>query len=139
MLPDEEGSKLLTLTRDGIDEPVEGLRRLTLEELETLHGKVCRTIPDDFEFCLYFEDGKIEVTVEFHDGMMAAAGRGFPVPRGNRFLENLKGFDWNSLRREFVSMTQSLDDEASGPVPQWFKDHLASGREKLNDGKEVRQ
>ena len=126
--PDDEGSRCLTMEREWVLDPSRGLHQRTADELVALHDRLCRAIPDDFDFYLDFEDGEIDGTLEFQDGMMGGCGGPLPVRPDRKFIENLRNFDWDELRGEAMTMTQSMESEVSGPVPDWFKEHIASQR-----------
>lgn len=128
IVPDEEGSCCLLMDREWKLDPSRGLHRRTADELATLHDRLCRAIPDDFDFSLAFEDGEFDGTLEFQDGMMAGCGGPLPVRPDRNFIENLRNFDWDELRGEVMGMTQSMESPVSGPVPDWFKEYIASTR-----------
>jgi hypothetical protein len=72
----------------------------------TLHDRLCRAIPDDFDFFLNFEDGEVFSTLEFRDGPHAGFGMDFPVSLDRHFLNALREFDWNELRSMMIPGTQ---------------------------------
>ena len=94
----------------------------------TLHERLGRAIPDDFDYFITFAESQITGTLEYQDGMMSGFGMGLPVQPDRNFIENLRNCDWDDLRNQAMSMTQSMDSPVSGPVPDWFKEHIASLR-----------
>lgn len=127
---DEEGSSCLWMDRKWRLDPSRELHQRTADELATLHDRLCRAIPDDFDYSLRFEDGEIYGTWAFNDGMMGGCSGPLPVRPDRHFIENLRNFDWDELRGKAMAMTQSMESEVSGPVPDWFKEHLASQRNR---------
>ena len=118
----------LEIGRDWSLESHLSLAPRTAEALTTLHERLTRAIPDDFNFFITFEDGEIFGELEFQNGMMAAAGRELPARPDRNFIENIRNLDWDELRSDAMSMTESLERSVSGPVPDWFKEHIASKR-----------
>ena len=109
-------------------DPHLGLSPRTAEALVTLHERLGRAIPDDFDYFITFEESEISSTVEYQDGMMAGFGMGLPVRPDRNFIENLRDHDWDDVRNQAMTTTQSMESGDSGPVPDWFKEHLASKR-----------
>jgi hypothetical protein len=103
------------------------LRKRTTDELLTLHERLCRMIPDDFEFVLSFENGEVYVALEYNDGPMAGAGGPLPVRPDRHFIANLSQVDWDALRGDAITMMQSIESPVSAPVPEWFREHIANG------------
>lgn len=110
ILPDEEGICCLTIDRKWLLDPSRKLRKRTADELETLHDRLCRLIPDDFEFFMDFENGEVRSTLEFHDGPLAGCNMGFPVPLDRHLINGLQQVDWNELRSEVIPGTQLHDN-----------------------------
>jgi hypothetical protein len=99
----------------------------TADDLITLHERLCRMIPDDFEFVLSFEDGEVYVVLEYQDGPMAGSCGPLPVRTDRHFIVNLSQVDWDALRGNAIDVMQSIESPVSGPVPDWFKEHIANG------------
>jgi|GEM_PF-4799671 len=119
----------LTLDRAWENDPKLGLRPHTVDELTTFHGRLSRAIPENFDYSITFEDGKITDSLELTNGPMAGAYGLFPVPLDRNFLENLRNLDWEDTYTEMNNRSEAFDEmmEPSGPVPDWFLDHIASG------------
>lgn len=100
----------------------------TKEKLAEFHNFLNRVVPDDFDYSIDFEGGGISGQLEFKNGIMSAVGGGFPVRFDSYFTENLRKIDWDELRQEMMSLTEFMDGAVSGPVPDWFKEHIASQR-----------
>lgn len=112
LLPDEDGNTCLRLDREWTLDPSRGLRQKTVEELATLHDRLSRAIPDDFDFSLEFEDGEVFATLEYSDGPHAGFGGGFPVPVDRNMLGALREYDWDALRAQLIQGTQFHDNAA---------------------------
>ena len=106
ILPDSEGSRCLTIDREWVLDPSRELRLRTADEISTLHDRLCRAIPDDFDFTLEFEDGEVFATLEYGDGPHAGFGSGFPVALDRNLIKRLRGYNWDDLRAEVISGTQ---------------------------------
>jgi hypothetical protein len=92
-------------------DPSTGLHQRTADELAILHDRLCRAIPDDFEFSLTFENGEIDGSLEYQNGMMAGFGGGLPVRPDRNFIENLRNFDWDGMRNQAMTATESMDSQ----------------------------
>jgi len=112
MEPDKEGLSCLEIDRDWSLDPDLGLSRKTSEELITLHGRLCRAIPDDVYFVLNFEDGFVHGRIEYRDGDHAGFGMGFPVSLDRHLLNALREYDWDNLRGIAIQGSQLQDNVA---------------------------
>lgn len=122
--PDEQGVRCLTIDREWVLDPSIGLRRRTVDELETLHDRICRAIPDDFDFFLKFEDGDVIDTLEYADGPHAGYGSGFPVALDRNLIKGLREYNWDDFRVEVFAGTQFQDNlaDAAGDFPSKLED-----------------
>ncbi len=110
--PDEEGSRCLTIDREWVLDPSRELRQRTADELVTLHDRLRRAIPDDFDFSMEFEDGEVFATLEYADGPHAGYGSDFPVALDRNLVSALCEYDWDSLRAMVIQGTQFHENTA---------------------------
>lgn len=122
--PDEEGSCCLTINREWVLDPSRGLRQRTADELITLHDRLCRAIPDDFDFSLDFEDAEVLSILEYVDGPHAGFGSGFPVALDRNLINRLREYNWDDLRAEVIAGTQLHENlaDAAGNFPSMLED-----------------
>jgi hypothetical protein len=107
--PDEDGELNLLLSREWKCNTPRGLRRTTLEELEKLHERLSRAIPDDFDFWLCFENGKVSAELIYEDGIQNCMGMPLPVPLDTSVHANLRKLDWDGLRLDAINGNQLHD------------------------------
>jgi hypothetical protein len=111
ILPDEAGDRYLLLEREWTFDESRGLGQRTAEELVTLHDRLCRYIPNDFEFSIEFEDGEVHFpTLEYLNGHETLCGMGFPVPLDRHLINSLRQFNWDDLRAKICPVTEHHDD-----------------------------
>lgn len=110
--PDETGDSSLTINRAWTLDTSAGLRQKTADELITLHDRLCRAIPDDFDFSMEFANGQVFETLAFCDGPLAGFGGGFPVPLDRNLLNSLRDFDWEAFRAQAINGSQLPDNIA---------------------------
>lgn len=77
IVPDEDGSTYLQIDRDWTLDSSRGLHERTANELFTLHGRLCRAIPNEFNFWLCFEAEAASASLVFEDGRHSSAGISF--------------------------------------------------------------
>lgn len=110
IVPDEDGNTYLELNREWTIEASKGLRDETGEELNTLHDRLCRAIPNDFDFSFIFENGGVQATLLLDDGPLARLGMSFPVPLDQHLIDSLREFDWDQLRSKAIPDIQLFDN-----------------------------
>lgn len=122
--PDDEGSRCLTIDREWVLDPSRELRQRTADELATLHDRLCRAIPDDFDFSLDFEDAKVSSTLEYVDGPHAGFHMEFPVTLDRNLIKVLREHDWDDLRAEVIAGTQLHENlaDAAENYPSMLED-----------------
>ncbi len=116
IVPDEEGSFCLRMDREWTLDSSRGLHRRTADELATLHDRLSRAIPNDFDFSLEFEDGEVVAGLEFCDGPNAGFHMGLPVALDRHLINALREYEWDELRAVVIPGTQfhdNLTDEAA--------------------------
>lgn len=124
IVPDEEGSTSLCMDREWTLDTSRGLHQRTADELATLHDRLSRAIPDDFDFSLEFDDGEVFGTLEYADGPHAGYGSGFPVTMDRNFIKGLREYNWDELRVEVIAGTQLHENlaDAAEDLPSTLED-----------------
>ena len=108
--PDTDGETRLEIDRDWKLDMSLGLLSKTADELATLHGRLCRAIPDDLDFSMLFLDGRADLALEFVDGPNAGSGMMCPFPLDRNLLDSLRNFDWNEYRVRAINGSQFHDN-----------------------------
>ena len=98
-----------------------------LQEWVTLLDRViCSELDYEIEF---YPDG-YSATVCLQNGPMFGGGQEFPLDLDVDDHRDFAAFDWHGLADDLRKLTEAMETSmggASGPVPKWFKDYLASG------------
>lgn len=91
-----------------------------------------RLVPSELDYTILFEPDGYYAEIALKNGLMTCAGQEFPIELDARAKRELSTFDWEPIITGLRMMTESMDEPISsdsGPVPQWYKDHLLSGGE----------
>ena len=96
--PDRFGEKLFCVSRGELERfKNSNYSEETLELIAQLHGLLNIRIPIDFDFCIYIDNGELEIElVHCFDG--GGEEVGFPVPYDDNMNNTLAMVDWELLR-----------------------------------------
>jgi len=121
--PDDEGRDYVLLSREWKPDSSRGLGSRTSDELFTLHGSLCRVIPDDFDFWFCFDNGAVNTKLLYLDGGQTCAAVPFPVRIDSRMFEILYDLDWEKQRTLLLNGNQlheKLADDAGDYPIHWI-------------------
>jgi hypothetical protein len=121
--PDDKGSYRLQMDREWTLDSSRGLHRRTADELATLHDRLSRAIPDDFDFTLEFEDGHVVASLDYCDGPQAGCHVPCPVALDRHLINALRKYEWNKLRATVIPGAQFYDnvaDAAAAFPAEWI-------------------
>jgi len=107
--PDEIGEKVIILSREDSPKSYPSLRASTVVEVKAFYDRLCLEMPNDVNFHITLGEGGISGQLLYEDGRMDHAGYGFPFPFDEHFFTNLAKIDWDSLRGESITMTNTFD------------------------------
>ncbi len=96
--PDRFGKKLFCVSRGELERfKNSNYSKEILELIAQLHGLLDIRIPNDFDFCIYIDNGELEIElVHCFDG--GGEEVGFPVPYDDNMNNTLAMVDWAPLR-----------------------------------------
>lgn len=114
MTPDDEGEFVLLVSTDYDFHSDRGLRRSTLEELNSLLSSLKRWMPNDFSVVFFFEAGRFKALIAYMDGSHSGATTEFPFAFDANLRRNLRGVDWETMRVEAIQGLQKNDEIIHG-------------------------
>lgn len=82
---------------------------------DDLKQRVDRVTPDDFEYGMIFEDGRLLLGFQFMDGNHTASGFGYPINPNQDALQlaaELRKIDWEEKRGQSMQRANLFDDVA---------------------------
>ena len=89
-----------------------------------------RLVPSELDYTIQFSREGYYAEISMKNGFMCESGGEFPIELDAKAKRILASFDWEPIIRELMMNTEMMDEpisEDSGPVPQWYKDHILSG------------
>ena len=100
----------VSFSRSGNSEAFEALRRSTKIELEKVRDQLSRLVPNDFDYSVFVESGRINFTLEFMDGLETCANSGLNINLMGDYVKQLLDTDWDYHRVSSLKMTEIVDD-----------------------------
>lgn len=110
--PDRFDDTCVSFSREETSENFSSLRRSTRDELEKIRTQLNRLIPNDFDYQVFIENGSIDGSLEYSDGLQSGGGMGLPAKLDGDYVKDLKKVDWEELRAFFIPGANLHDDAA---------------------------
>lgn len=91
-----------------------------------------RLVPNELDYSIRFDADGYDADVSLRNGLLCAGYQEFPIELDASAKRSLASYDWEPVLEGMRMMTESLEEPLSadsGPVPQWYKDHILSGGE----------